>query len=596
MPLYETVMQYHVESSDEEEDEDPLEDKKFLIASRRVRNKIYANRAAYDEIDGNLSNRYKNPLTIIQVKNPSKNLDCSDMNYNFPSGILRFTLLASLIGFTTLIIGVLAWHLPCYSCSSVYSTSSSSADYPYTQSFTSRNEWVITFDDLVLISGLEVISSSVVVSGYSENTSSYGMIGFDPESGQILWKRSISSIIHKHGCHLIDVNGDGIKDCIVTGDSGIFAAINPVNGAELWYTRHHIPLTNLSLPRKLPDLNNDGIPELLSAAAVTLPSGVKDHRQHVRNNLVLLSGKTGKVLGRPYLIEECTDLGAVNLTSKLAIQFDCTSAVGPDQFEMSLEEFYAKTMHKELPQAIADMTTPQGSEFYQFESIGIDSSETIRDSIHLDVSPLKSNCPECGVIVKIWDGFAHRILWSQSWRNAVAFQPLSTRYETERWDSPIEGFVFRLWEWESPSDTFKEGIRRQMYPYTYRKKLGYPQSTDVRNEGEEKDDFVIRILNVTETVFYATLNHTKPKLISLVSKKIQQKCIKSFNEHTFECTPHFNSHPNSMVIVQNDSEKDSRQLIIVSHSVIRRKKRWRIQTTLQKKRLQKNIYAMMNVS
>ena len=33
----------------------------------------------------------------------------------------------------------------------------------------------------------------------------------------------------------------------------------------------------------------------------------------------------------------------------------------------------------------------------------------------------------------------------------------STRYETERWDSPIEGFVFRIWFWNNSSDTFTYG-------------------------------------------------------------------------------------------------------------------------------------------
>ena len=33
----------------------------------------------------------------------------------------------------------------------------------------------------------------------------------------------------------------------------------------------------------------------------------------------------------------------------------------------------------------------------------------------------------------------------------------STRYETDRWDSPIEGFVFRLWQWRDPADTFTFG-------------------------------------------------------------------------------------------------------------------------------------------
>lgn len=100
------------------------------------------------------------------------------------------------------------------------------------------------------------------------------------------------------------------------------------SGEQLWFLHHHIPLVNLSLPRFLPDLNNDGIPELLSSCAVTLPSGISDHRDHVRTNLVIISGKNGKVIGRSYLVEMCLDIGAVNITTHLNVQFDCLTRNG----------------------------------------------------------------------------------------------------------------------------------------------------------------------------------------------------------------------------------------------------------------------------
>ena len=45
-----------------------------------------------------------------------------------------------------------------------------------------------------------------------------------------------------------------------------------------------------------------------------------------------------------------------------------------------------------------------------------DASEAVRDSIHLDWSPVLAGCPECGVRVKLWDGFAHRTIWNRSER------------------------------------------------------------------------------------------------------------------------------------------------------------------------------------
>lgn len=134
-----------------------------------------------------------------------------------------------------------------------------------------------------------------------------------------------------------------------------------------------------------------------------------------------------------------------------------------DKYGMSLDELFRKATNTDLPRHVLLRlaTSPEtGRDFRQFlpssDDEAADETETIRDSIHLDWSPLLSDCPECGVRVKIWDGFAHRTLWNGTWEDAVAFQPVSTRFETGRWDSPVEGFAFRLWEWdeEQSGDTF----------------------------------------------------------------------------------------------------------------------------------------------
>ena len=117
-----------------------------------------------------------------------------------------------------------------------------------------------------------------------------------------------------------------------------------------------------------------------------------------------------------------------------------------DQFEMTLDEFYTKATNKPSENFAINEAKISGraAEYRQFNTIGEDSTHTVKDSIHLDWTPVSGYCLECGVTVKIWDGFAHRLLWNQTWKRAVAFQPLSTRYEGDRSDSPIEGFVFRF--------------------------------------------------------------------------------------------------------------------------------------------------------
>ena len=329
---------------------------------------------------------------------------------------------------------------------------------------------------------------------------------------------------------------------------------------------------------------------------------------------------------------------------------------------MSLVEFYLKTTNRELPVTMGSTHkqlrgAPAAPESYrQFDPIGQDRTETVRDSIHLDWIPRVRKCPECGVTVRMWDGFAHRLIFNRTWANAVAFQPISARYETDRWDSPIEGFVFRLWTWANPGDTFtfgrdmtEESEEDSVTTLKPSKKKGdgtedeeeeesiltryshnddsFEDDTDDSHRGQSSSPMEIlgnmlpfghpnlgarrlmaihhggkreqeqqrvrsansaaaemsmwrkkrnkkkllhhhinsketgaevetappvaaessltRYLNVTESIYYATLNHTTPQLIRLFSHPIVQKCTSPSSRHPFSCLPHYNTQSNS---------------------------------------------------
>lgn len=772
MPGYESVAQYHVDSDrsedgdwcsgDEENglmfyrrggsrvtgnirmfssfDHDHNDDEVVTTAKSRDRLGTTAEQdavlaaAAAAELDGNRPRKH-NPLTIIQVKNPERNLDDgagsgTRSTFHWPVKWPFHTsshhlhprkqcCVVSLAG-CLLLVGLFLWAAPCDE------TSQTCQEVPSALANRHRRttEWTKVYDNIALTSGLEVVdhpnsNTPLVVSGYTSDKS-FGLLGFRPQDGEERWRRSLHSKPHKHDCNLVDVNVDGQADCLVVGEHGLLAAINPRNGDELWYLEHHIPLVNVSLPRRLPDLDGDGVSELVAACAVTFPSEISDDHIHIRTNFILLSGRHGKVMGRPYLVETCTDIGAINVTSDLALQFDCTSHYGADQFEMSLEEFYNKATNEQLnmDQFGLESSSKGGraAEYRQFDAIGEVHTETVKDNIHLDWTLAKHQCPECGVTVKIWDGFAHRLLWNHSWARAVAFEPLSTRYETDRKDSPIEGFVFRLWEWHfNVGDTFTVGadsrtvaakkdsttttskphlseakeeqeeeedsyslenlfksdrnndmayedsysnygtsgrLQQQPSPYEWisnmipfghpnlggpgssgRRLLSVDTKTSYKKNGFQKHHLsandnklgagsskrhnrpvkrkknrrnveTVRMLNVTETLFYATLNHTSPQLARLFSHTLVQRCRLKPPEQSYQCRPHYNTMSNSMVIINHSSsEADWRDLVFASHSLVdmsskgqqqqqqqqHQQKDWRLRTTVHKLRLGKDI-------
>lgn len=56
------------------------------------------------------------------------------------------------------------------------------------------------------------------------------VIALRGRDGKLLWKADAYAEVFELLCHGIDVNGDGVDDCIVTGRLAELRAINPRNG------------------------------------------------------------------------------------------------------------------------------------------------------------------------------------------------------------------------------------------------------------------------------------------------------------------------------------------------------------------------------
>lgn len=98
-----------------------------------------------------------------------------------------------------------------------------------------------------LTSGLEVVEAGgqgLVVSGFSAAnhkkagagspasaaSGSFGLLALRPEDGQELWRQELQAKPQKHDCNLVDLNEDGVNDCLVVGDGGLLTAVDPTNG------------------------------------------------------------------------------------------------------------------------------------------------------------------------------------------------------------------------------------------------------------------------------------------------------------------------------------------------------------------------------
>jgi len=107
----------------------------------------------------------------------------------------------------------------------------------------------------------------------------------------------------------------------------------------------------------------------------------------------------------------------------------------------------------------------------------------------------------------------------------------------------------------------------------------------------------VRYHEVTESVFYATLNHTEPHMVKLFTHKIVQKCSQPSKGQKFQCLPHYDTQLNSMVIVDEPTSDASRQLLFATQTLERGPHTHQdsLKTQLHKRTLQKDIKLMISV-
>ena len=79
--------------------------------------------------------------------------------------------------------------------------------------------------------------AEIVVSGFSNRPKEFGLLALRPTDGAEVWRRRLAGQPRKHDCNLVDLNGDGKKDCLVIGEGGLLTAIDPYSGKFLFKIR-----------------------------------------------------------------------------------------------------------------------------------------------------------------------------------------------------------------------------------------------------------------------------------------------------------------------------------------------------------------------
>ncbi|XP_067137973.1 uncharacterized protein [Centruroides vittatus] len=124
-----------------------------------------------------------------------------------------------------------------------------------------------------------------------------GILALDGNSGHELWRHYTLHEIFAINCN-IDIDKDGVKDCLGGGRMAGFIALSGRDGSLLWKfndTKVKIPTSNFYTPIYIRDLDHDTIPDIITIHGGD-PLKEPGSEKRLVGRILVISSKTGKVL------------------------------------------------------------------------------------------------------------------------------------------------------------------------------------------------------------------------------------------------------------------------------------------------------------
>ena len=399
--------------------------------------------------------------------------------------------------------------------------------------------------------------------------------------GRVSWYDKMSDEPSSIDCGILDVDGNGVPDCLVIDEYGQMGCINPVSGQWMWHislyqdgsgnanivdskkgARKAVDL--LDFPLVLPDLDDDSVRDLLLVTSL---------EQVHHNNFLFISGAHGRPIGKAYKLKSCEfihklqlDEGGINLF------FNCINNDTELTKILSLPELFKLATNRDVPEHQLKSKSPIEQHRFYGQRRSIQSQRNIYSNGVVDLVVENSGkCPfNCTMSVSFSDATANGtqpttiIQGTHMYGMVPAVLP-----KRKRGTALNSGFVIKFWEWlEDEGDT---------------KKINASQSNNVTTAS---DPGVMR--RIKEHVVLILFNGTSQKVINTSQSDIVQFCdgISSL------CQPDINFQENSVAVVDLFGNKNNPGLITF-YSTFQMEEgkegspnKWKLTTNVQQLRLE----------
>ncbi|KAH8246032.1 hypothetical protein KR026_008100 [Drosophila bipectinata] len=291
-----------------------------------------------------------------------------------------------------------------------------------------------------------------------------GIICLIGSSGAVAWFVEMVDEPVALDCTLIDVDGNGKSDCLVLDEYGELGAINPVSGQWLWWFKERSArkVDAFDFPIILPDLDNDGVLDLLLVTSLSLEQRTKSLAQQkheppsqleARNVLRLLSGRKGSPIGEGFRIHDCQRLINVKLLNNVEggnVSFSCQKSNGTEQpRSKSLAELFALITNKSI---VGQRLLPS-SKISQHRNHGqrreVDSQKNIYSLSGRElVVENRGRCPEdCNVTFVLSEVRNGKPSVFRSFSESGMYGMVPAQWHFKNSKNQMSGFVMKFWKW-----------------------------------------------------------------------------------------------------------------------------------------------------
>lgn len=432
-----------------------------------------------------------------------------------------------------------------------------------------------------------------------------GIISLMGSSGQVSWFDEIVNEPRVIDCGLLDADRNGIADCLVLDDIGELGCIDPLSGQWIWriVARTVRNAELLSFPLVLPDLNKDGVNELLVTT---------NGDRELYNQLIIVCGATGRTLGTKYALTECSYIHKFQLDAHHKVSFNCIHNDTEKQIVKSLDDLYRLITNKStniVPEP-KGRTSKQQPAIAQHKFYGQRKDTMNQRNIYAVAGKQlivenSGKCPDdCNVTVQLIEqkGGKEHVVRNFTGPRMYGMVPalLSFNASQANGRQAIHGFVIKFWEWglNETDVRYQARHRRSTFPQgsdefnrfghlLHRKRAWSPTGNDpvfVRRRKERSpnettssdfsEDNVHRstMRLIKETVVLVVFNSTDTRIENTSQSNIVQFCRKdeaapspsgaaaAASASVVSCQPDLNYQENSVMIADLD-EDGSQELV-----------------------------------